>query len=217
MTAAEKQKAKKARQKARKRAEQLAAADGGGGAAVPMTPREPAPAAAVDLSVPAAVVPCGVPSPRLYFSLVAAPAGAEEAGADTLLVVFGGELQTGKGRSERMQFFKDTFVFSVANKAWAKVDTSSCSPGARSAHHASVVGAAGARVMYMFGGEVGNAKGTSFTHLNDTWAFDSNLRRWQEIKATGDVPSARSGHRTVGLANSLLLFGGFDDTGRSTK
>jgi hypothetical protein len=228
MTAAEKKKAKKARQKARQRAETLAAeesgadaGDGGGGADALVAPggaaqpSTPAPAPVPGPSSPAAMAPCAVPSPRLYFSMVAAR--HVDAGSDVYLVLFGGELMTGKGRSQRIQYFKDTLVFSVVSRSWTKVDTSACSPSARSGHHATVVGAGTAKTMYMFGGEFGNAKGTSFTHLNDTWAFDAASRRWAEVKATGDTPSARSGHRTVGLESSLLLFGGFSDNGRTTR
>ena len=129
------------------------------------------------------------PSPRLYFSMVAAR--NVDAGSDSYLVIFGGELMSGKGRSQRIRYFKDTFVFSVGSKVWAKVDTASCSPSARSGHHAAVVGAGAAQTMYLFGGEFGNAKGTSFTHLNDTWAFDASSRRWTAVNATGDTPSAR--------------------------
>ena len=213
MTNAEKKRAKKARQKARQRAEALA---GGADAPAPAGGADaPAPAPVLDTSGPAGVSPCGVPSPRLYFSMVASR--HVDAESDIHLVLFGGELMTGKGRSQRMQYFKDTMVFSVGNKTWAKVDTAACSPSARSGHHAAVVGAGAAQTMYMFGGEFGNAKGTSFTHLNDTWAFDSASRRWSEVKTTGDTPSARSGHRTVGLESSLLLFGGFSDNGRTTR
>jgi hypothetical protein len=224
MTPAEKKKAKKARQKARQRAEKLAAAGGGDGASAPTAAGPAADADAdaaaaaaptLDPAGPAGVTPCGVPSPRLYFSMVAAT--HVDAGSDTHLVIFGGELLSGKGRSQRMQYFKDTMVFSVATKVWAKVDTSSCSPSARSGHHASIVGAGAARKMYMFGGEYGNAKGTSFTHLADTWEFDAATRRWAEVKTAGDAPCARSGHRTLGLESSLLLFGGFADNGRTTR
>jgi hypothetical protein len=220
MTAAEKKKAKKARQKARQRAEKLAAEESGaaagdGGADALVASGDKVQPIAPDPSGPAAVAPCGVPSPRLYFSMVAAR--HVDAGSDVYLLLFGGELMSGKGRSQRIQYFKDTLVFSVASKAWAKVDTSSCSPSARSGHHAAVVGAGAVQTMYMFGGEFGNAKGTSFTHLNDTWAFDAASRRWAEVKATGDTPTARSGHRTVGLESSLLLFGGFSDNGRTTR
>ena len=216
MTNAEKKRAKKARQKARQRAETLAdAADAADAAPAPEHARAAAPTPAPVSSGPARVSPCGVPSPRLYFSMVASRHVDAESGIH--LVLFGGELMTGKGRSQRMQYFKDTLVFSVSSKAWAKVDTAACSPSARSGHHAAVVGTGAAQTMYMFGGEFGNAKGTSFTHLNDTWAFDSASRRWSEVKTTGDTPSARSGHRTVGLESSLLLFGGFSDNGRTTR
>jgi len=37
------------------------------------------------------------------------------------------------------------------------------------------------------------------------------------VQASGDTPSPRSGHRLVGLQQSLLLFGGFAEASRSSK
>ena len=77
-----------------------------------------------------------------------------------------GREDAGKGRKARMQYYKETFIFAAATRAWYKVDTAAASPRARSGHHAALVHGAGeSRTMYMFGGEYGNAKGTSFTHL----------------------------------------------------
>jgi len=166
LTPAEKKRAKKARQKARQRAAKAAEGSAAAGDAAAAASPAPAPApaaaaAATAASEPAAINPCGVPSPRLYFSLVST--GEDDS---ALLVLFGGELTTGKGRKARMQYYKETFIFAAATRAWYKVDTAAASPRARSGHHAALVHGAGeSRTMYMFGGEYGNAKGTSFTHL----------------------------------------------------
>jgi len=166
LTPAEKKRAKKARQKARQRAAKAAEGSAAAGDAAAAASPAPAPAPAVAASAtaasePAAINPCGVPSPRLYFSLVST--GEDDS---ALLVLFGGELTTGKGRKARMQYYKETFIFAAATRAWYKVDTAAASPRARSGHHAALVHGAGeSRTMYMFGGEYGNAKGTSFTHL----------------------------------------------------
>jgi len=166
LTPAEKKRAKKARQKARQRAAKAAEGSAAAGDAASAASPAPAPApaaaaTATAASEPAAINPCGVPSPRLYFSLVST--GEDDS---ALLVLFGGELTTGKGRKARMQYYKETFIFAAATRAWYKVDTAAASPRARSGHHAALVHGAGeSRTMYMFGGEYGNAKGTSFTHL----------------------------------------------------
>eukprot|EP00923_Selenidium_pygospionis_P048536 GHVN01083479.1.p1 GENE.GHVN01083479.1~~GHVN01083479.1.p1 ORF type:complete len:873 (-),score=206.74 GHVN01083479.1:1309-3927(-) len=69
--------------------------------------------------------------------------------------------------------------------------------------------------LYMFGGEF--AAGDQFFHFRDFWRFDLKSNTWEEVKAMGQSPSARSGHRMVVWRNRLVLFGGFHDTFRETK
>jgi N-acetylneuraminic acid mutarotase len=157
---------------------------------------------------------------------VSVPAGERDnvegggSAATARLILFGGELTTGKGRAQRCTFFNDTFVFSVAEHRWRRLvhGGGELLPAARSAHHAGVVGGGSTATMWTFGGECSNAKMTSFRHHDDLWCFDLATNRWQPIKATGQAPGGRSGARMVSISgSSFLLFGGFADTGKHVR
>ena len=63
-------------------------------------------------------------------------------------------------------------------------------------------------------------QGTTFQHHDDLWAYDLDRNAWanKAVKTSGDCPSGRSGARMVGIDEStLLLFGGFSDTGKTGK
>ena len=47
--------------------------------------------------------------------------------------------------------------------------------------------------VYLFGGEYATLD--NFHHYRDFWELDLKTSIWVELKTSGDVPSARSGHR----------------------
>jgi hypothetical protein len=47
--------------------------------------------------------------------------------------------------------------------------------------------------VYIFGGEYATLD--NFHHYRDFWELDLKTSIWVELKTSGDVPSARSGHR----------------------
>ena len=47
--------------------------------------------------------------------------------------------------------------------------------------------------VYIFGGEYATLD--NFHHYRDFWELDLKTSVWVELKTSGDVPSARSGHR----------------------
>lgn len=49
------------------------------------------------------------------------------------------------------------------------------------------------------------------------WYLDIKTNIWTEIRATGDIPSARSGHRMVVWRNYIVLFGGFYEAMRDVR
>jgi len=49
------------------------------------------------------------------------------------------------------------------------------------------------------------------------WCLDVKTNIWKEVKAVGDVPSARSGHRMVVWRGFIVLFGGFYEAMRDVK
>ncbi len=51
--------------------------------------------------------------------------------------------------------------------------------------------------MYIFGGEYATLD--NFHHYRDFWELDLKTSIWVELKTSGDVPSARSGHRSAVL------------------
>ena len=73
--------------------------------------------------------------------------------------------------------------------------------------------------MYMFGGEFTSKDHSKFRHYGDTWRMDLSTYVWEQLMFSGPgaAPSARSGHRMVAYKNVLVLFGGFYDTGKTTR
>ena len=49
------------------------------------------------------------------------------------------------------------------------------------------------------------------------WSLDIKTNVWTEIKPTGDVPTARSGHRMLVWRNYIVLFGGYYESIREAK
>ena len=53
-----------------------------------------------------------------------------------------------------------------------------------------------------------------FRHYRDLWRLDLESYEWEQLGAKGG-PNARSGHRMALYKDSLVIFGGFHDTGNS--
>jgi hypothetical protein len=45
-------------------------------------------------------------------------------------------------------------------------------------------------------------------HYNDTWAFDTNTRTWQELTCIGYIPVPREGHAAALVDDVMYVFGG---------
>lgn len=55
----------------------------------------------------------------------------------------------------------------------------------------------------------------NFKHYKDMWRLNSETWEWEQLPGRGG-PSARSGHRMALHKHSIILFGGFQDTGKVT-
>ncbi|EJU00094.1 hypothetical protein DACRYDRAFT_101149 [Dacryopinax primogenitus] len=71
-------------------------------------------------------------------------------------------------------------------------------PAARTGHCMVVFG----QKVYLFGGTDGGF------HYNDVWAFDVRIRRWEEVKTIGYIPSPREGHACALVDDVMYVFGG---------
>lgn len=52
-----------------------------------------------------------------------------------------------------------------------------------------------------------------FRHYKDLWRLSLETYTWEQVPAKGG-PNARSGHRMTLHKDRLVLFGGFNDTGK---
>ena len=148
---------------------------------------------------------CEKPSPRCNCSWTATLAQKPEE-----IVLFGGEVVDGEGRTI---VFGDLFKYDAARNRWTEVRAPNAPPP-RSAHQAVAHGG----YLYVFGGEFTSPSQERFHHYRDLWRFDLNANAWEQLPNKGG-PSARSGHRMVAhpKGKSLLLFGGFYDTGHEIR
>lgn len=55
----------------------------------------------------------------------------------------------------------------------------------------------------------------NFKHYRDLWRLNSETWEWEQLPGRGG-PSARSGHRMALHKHRIVLFGGFQDTGKVT-
>ena len=126
------------------------------------------------------------------------------------IVLFGGEVVDGDGKTN---VFSDLFRYDVAKNKWRRVKAPN-SPPPRSAHQAVANGG----YIYIFGGEFTSPSQERFHHYRDLWRLDLQENTWENLP-NKNGPSARSGHRLVShpKGKSLLLFGGFYDTGHEIK
>jgi len=150
-------------------------------------------------------VDCEKPSPRCNCSWTATLKQKPET-----IVLFGGEVVDGEGRTTT---FGDLFLYDAARNKWTEVLAPNAPPP-RSAHQAVAHGS----YLYVFGGEFTSPSQERFHHYRDLWRFDLEANAWEQLPNRGG-PSARSGHRMVAhpKGKSLLLFGGFYDTGNEIR
>jgi N-acetylneuraminic acid mutarotase len=143
----------------------------------------------------AGLAPSGtLPSPRSGHSMVYDP-------VTHLLIMFGGRYKEGVG-------LDDIWAYAAATNTWTELKPSGTLPSPRfkqaSAHDPTT------RCLVMFGGR-------SDTDLpcDDTWTYDPASNTWTELKPSGTLPPARSGHSMVydPVTHRLVMFGGRDDTG----
>lgn len=58
------------------------------------------------------------------------------------------------------------------------------------------------RLLTRFGGTDGQY------HYNDIWQFDPQVRKWQELRCVGILPSPREGHAATRVGDVMYIFGG---------
>jgi len=130
------------------------------------------------------------PSPRSNFSLTPLPNGD--------LMMFGGEYCDGAGTI----VYNDLFRWNIEKMEWKLIESPN-TPAPRCSHQAVYFN----EKLYVFGGEYATLD--QFHHYRDLWTLDLKTNAWTEIHATGDCPSARSGHRMCVWRGYLVLFAGF--------
>lgn len=116
--------------------------------------------------------------------------------AGTKFFVFGGQVQG--------QFLNDMWAFDLnslrtKSMAWEPFDIASPEKPAQRTGHAMIT--FGDRII-MFGGT------DAQFHYNDTWSFDLNTRKWEELQCIGFIPSPREGHAASLVDDVMYIFGG---------
>eukprot|EP00756_Hemistasia_phaeocysticola_P010097 Hpha_TRINITY_DN14992_c0_g1::TRINITY_DN14992_c0_g1_i1::g.144899::m.144899 len=88
---------------------------------------------------------------------------------------------------------------------WLEIHPIGREPEPRLAHAAASVH----HHLYIHGGFYGNQMGG--TPYGDLWRYDEVSDEWEEIHATGDIPSVRLHHSMLAVDDdTLLLYGGFN-------
>lgn len=135
------------------------------------------------------------PGPRSAHQVVADP---RQGG---LLWLFGGEFASPKQTS--FHHYRDLWVFSIASKAWERVDTK-VRPSARSGHRMVLW----RQYLVLFGGFIDT--GARTTYLQDLWMFDTSQYKWFEIPQNDlKRPPARSGFSFISTPEGIVLHGGY--------
>lgn len=55
-----------------------------------------------------------------------------------------------------------------------------------------------------------------FRQFKELWRLDLSSQSWEELPTRGG-PCARSGHRMAIWKNRMVMFGGFEDTGKRVR
>jgi len=143
---------------------------------------------------------CPQPSPRSNFSMTALPSGE--------MLLFGGEYCDG----EQTTVYNELFRWNIEKGGgeWRQIESLNIPPP-RCSHQAVYF----KDKIFVFGGEYATLD--QFHHYRDLWSLDLKANTWTEIKATGDVPTARSGHRMLVWRGYIVLFGGFYEALREVR
>ena len=136
-------------------------------------------------------------------------------GSSEGILIFGGEWTDGR----RTRFFGDLLRYNVMKDQWRMTRTG-MAPTPRSSIHSVTLG----NHMYVFGGEFGSSRESSFVHFKELWRLDLETLSWEQLQPlteSGDSkdnsmqwPCARSGHRMTVKQGRIYLFGGFKSSGR---
>lgn len=118
------------------------------------------------------ITPVSQPSRRANFSMTALPNGE--------LLMYGGEYSDG----EKTEVYSELFRWNVEKNEWRQIESLN-TPPPRCSHQSVLYN----EKIYMFGGEYATLD--QFYHYKDLWELDLKTNAWTEIKATGDLPSAR--------------------------
>ena len=145
---------------------------------------------------------CQPPSARVYASVV--PLNEKE------VIMFGGEWLDPK--EDTMHVYADLYVLNTQNLQWKQI-VSPKGPLPRTSHQSVVTKS----YMYVFGGEFTSRNHDKFRHYSDLWRIDLSTYVWEQVLVKGSSPSPRSGHRMIAYKNVIILFGGFYDSGKTTK
>lgn len=131
------------------------------------------------------------------------------------ILIFGGEWTDGN----TTRFFGELLRYNISKDQW-KVIRRGTAPTPRSSTQSVVMG----NHMYVFGGEFGSSRESSFVHFKELWRLDLGTFFWEQLQPSvegGDPkdscplwPCARSGHRMTVKQNKMYLFGGFRSSGR---
>jgi hypothetical protein len=134
-----------------------------------------------------------LPSARLGHSIAYDP-------VTHLLIMFGGRVVAGAT-------LNDIWAYAAAN-TWTELSPSGTLPSPRFGQ--AMAYDSTTRQLVMFGG-----RSETDVPLDDTWTYDSVSNTWTELKPSGALPPARSGHSMAydPVIRCLVVFGGLDDTG----
>lgn len=147
---------------------------------------------------------CPPPTARVYASVQ--PLNDKE------IIMFGGEWLDPK--EDTMHVYADLYVFNTQTMQWKQI-ISPNGPLPRTSHQAVVTKS----YMYVFGGEFTSRNHDKFRHYSDLWRIDTSTWVWEQVGVKGSSPSPtpRSGHRMIAYKNIIVMFGGFYDTGKTTR
>jgi len=97
----------------------------------------------------------------------------------------------------------DLSIFDPEKLTWTTANVTGTPPRSRTNHAAAAVG----DKLYVYGG-INRDGRWELQDLDEFFVFDASDFSWREVKATGDVPTARCGHRLVSIGRKLYMFGG---------
>ena len=124
-----------------------------------------------------------------------------DASGTPMMTIFGGVFGA-------YSFLNDIYTLNLHTWTWNEVSTSGTPPSARSDHSAvSWVDVSGTPMMTIFGGEIHDQSGTH--HKNETKTLNLTSGEWG---STVVGPIARAGHSAVVWGESMIIFGGENDT-----